>query len=122
VVVRLVDAVDYGDEEWGERMAALVKSNVILAVHGADILDGVFLKPSASNAMIELFSPNTASREHESIAKSLGINYVAWSNTRELSSDEITRLSNSRSDEQGYNVPVDSDALVEAIWDMLKRS
>lgn len=28
VVVRLVDAVDYGDEEWGERMAALVKSNV----------------------------------------------------------------------------------------------
>lgn len=28
VDVRLVDAVDYGDEEWGERMAALIKSNV----------------------------------------------------------------------------------------------
>ncbi|KAE9400511.1 hypothetical protein BT96DRAFT_919370 [Gymnopus androsaceus JB14] len=122
VDVHFVEAIDSDNNaEWGERMAAIVKSNVILAVQGPDILDGVFLKPSPTTTMVELFSPNTASREHQSVAESLGINYIAWSNTRKLSSDEITRLSNSQNDDQGRDVPVDSDAIVKAIWDTLTR-
>ncbi|KIK56611.1 hypothetical protein GYMLUDRAFT_61873 [Collybiopsis luxurians FD-317 M1] len=136
--IHLVEALD-GDREnnvdWGGRMAAVVKSNVILSVQGPDILDGVFLKPSPVTTMVEFFSPDVASREHESIARALGSKYIAWSNNRfvfslpandpvfvlQLSLDEISRLPNVQGDLQGYGVPVDANAVVEAILDTLKR-
>lgn len=118
--VNIVEAVDKeNNAEWGVRMAAVVKSDVILSVQGPEILDGVFLRPSSVSTMIEMFPPDVVFREHESIANSLGINYIAWADDRKLSSYEISRGSDSRSYERGRDVHVDANALITAILDVL---
>ncbi|KAF5390884.1 hypothetical protein D9757_004506 [Collybiopsis confluens] len=118
----LVEAAD-GDRknnmQWGERMAAVVRSNVLISVQGPDVLNGLFLEPSPQTTIVEIFSPDTASREHESIAKALGIKYIAWSNNHQLSSKEISYMEQTQ--EQGYDVPVDTGTVVDAIWRTLQR-
>lgn len=68
---------------------------ILLASQGSDILDGVFLRPSSpasTSIMVEFFAPLRSpssegesaevafpgAREHEAVAKSLGLRYIPW--------------------------------------------
>ncbi|KAJ3899085.1 hypothetical protein F5879DRAFT_994108 [Lentinula edodes] len=91
-----VEKVNTDDVKWGTRMGAITRSDILLASQGSDILDGVFLRPSSpasTSIMVEFFAPSNSrsnegeaaevafpgAREHEAVAKSLGLRYIPWS-------------------------------------------
>ncbi|KAJ3716808.1 hypothetical protein DFJ43DRAFT_1006600 [Lentinula guzmanii] len=91
IEVNLVDAatseglkVNNDDVEWGNRMGAIIRSDILLTSQGPDILEGVFLKPSSpasTSIMVEFFAPDSrfiGAREHDAVAKSLGMRYIPW--------------------------------------------
>lgn len=78
-----------GTTKWAERMKAIVMSDVVLGVHGPHLLDAAFMKPSPETAVLEFFSPGTASRGTESIISALGMKYAAFWSDRTLSSDDM---------------------------------
>ncbi|KAF5367044.1 hypothetical protein D9758_004059 [Tetrapyrgos nigripes] len=107
------DAVE--GSKWAERMKAVVKSDVVLGVHGPHLLDAAFMKPSPESAVLEFFSPGTASRERESIVNALGMKYVALWSDRTLSSDDIAYSP----PPEGSETPVNADAVIKQLRTIL---
>jgi hypothetical protein len=51
---------------------------VVLGVHGNELLDSMFMKPSPHATLMEFFPTGTFTRDEELVVHSRGINYVAW--------------------------------------------
>jgi hypothetical protein len=52
----------------------------MLGIHGNNLLDSVFMKPSPQTTLMEFFPPDMFSRDRELAAHALGMHYVAWWN------------------------------------------
>ncbi|KAJ3882812.1 hypothetical protein F5051DRAFT_244319 [Lentinula edodes] len=135
-----VEKVNTDDVEWGTRMGAITRSDILLASQGSDILDGVFLRPSSpasTSIMVEFFAPSNSrsnegeaaevpfpgAREHEAVAKSLGLRYIPWVKDRRLTSDEIANSHTLGPDsipESEHNVPVDANTIAQFLNDILE--
>ncbi|KAF8830697.1 hypothetical protein HHX47_DHR2001029 [Lentinula edodes] len=135
-----VEKVNTDDVEWGTRMGAITRSDILLASQGSDILDGVFLRPSSpasTSIMVEFFAPSNSrsnegeavevafpgAREHEAVAKSLGLRYIPWVKDRRLTSDEIANSQTLAPDsisQLGHNVPVDANTIAQFLNDILE--
>ncbi|THV02769.1 hypothetical protein K435DRAFT_652613 [Dendrothele bispora CBS 962.96] len=81
VHVNFVSALDgdaKGGNNWAERMEAIVKSNVVLGVHGPHLLDAAYMKRSPETTVLEFFSPGTASPDTHAVIDALGMKYLPW--------------------------------------------
>jgi hypothetical protein len=54
----------------------------MLGVHDSDLLDSVYMQRMPHTTLMEFFPPQTFAREQEMVAKSVGMNYIAWWNDR----------------------------------------
>ncbi|KAJ3828257.1 hypothetical protein EV361DRAFT_505639 [Lentinula raphanica] len=141
IEVNLVDAGSYDelvstkvnkdDIEWGDRMGAIIRSDILIACQGSDFLEGIFLRPSSpasTSIMVEIFAPTSpnsifaGAREHDVIAKSLGMRYIPWAQNRRLSSDEIASSRTSLAADHAHDVPVDANSIVQYLNDILDAS
>ncbi|KJA13016.1 hypothetical protein HYPSUDRAFT_152040 [Hypholoma sublateritium FD-334 SS-4] len=67
---------------WTTRMTGIVKSSIVLGVHGNHLLDGLFMRPSPQSTLLELFPANTFVRDRELAVRSVGLQYRALRDTR----------------------------------------
>jgi hypothetical protein len=94
--VHIVSSV-MDETTWSENMNAIVKSSVstatpndsslpkcctknqvVLGVHGSELLDGMFMKSSPHATLMEFFPTGTFTRDEELAIHSRGIEYIAW--------------------------------------------
>ncbi|KAF8800564.1 hypothetical protein BYT27DRAFT_7199682 [Phlegmacium glaucopus] len=102
--------------DWVTKMTAVVKSSIILGVHGNHLMDSVFMQPSPQSTVIELFPTNKFSRDREFVIHARGLRYMAWWENQSYATD-LPPIS-PPNDEP---VLIDSQALVQTIHDLLSR-
>lgn len=74
---------------WTERMRILVRSTIVVGVHGNNLADSYFMKPSLHTTLMEFFPSGYFSRDQELPARSLGTRYVAWWNEQKFVGDAL---------------------------------
>jgi len=101
-------------EQWTEKMTAVVKSSVIIGVHGGHIMDSVFMRPTPKSTVMEFFPSDKYARDQEFAARSLGLQYTAWWGSRSFTKDYPTVAPPG-----SENVQIDALAIVRAIHEAL---
>jgi len=128
----LVDALkemgnDYGYEvhvvsdsgmRWEERMSAIVKSTIMLGVHGYSLLDSIYMQPYGRTTLMEFFPPGTFTRDRELPVRTLGMRYIAWWNDQKYRDDTLPEVVEPRNEQE---VLIDAQAVVRAIREELTR-
>ncbi|KAF4618746.1 hypothetical protein D9613_010186 [Agrocybe pediades] len=74
------------DTDWTDRMMAIVKSSVIVSVHGDHLLDSVFMEPSPTSRLFELFPTSKFVPDRGFAVRSIGVKYTAWIGKKSYSS------------------------------------
>ncbi|KAF8903321.1 hypothetical protein CPB84DRAFT_1814696 [Gymnopilus junonius] len=105
------------ETDWTERMTAIVKSSLILSVHGNHLMDAVFMRPTPQSTLVELFPSGKFVRDREFAMRSLGLHYVAWQGSRPFTS-ELPPISPPRDEA----IEIDVQAIVRSIHETLSRS
>ncbi|KAI6019818.1 hypothetical protein F5J12DRAFT_813448 [Pisolithus orientalis] len=104
--------VVHASAPWTERMTAILQSTVVISTHGNHLADSVFMTPSSHSTLLEIFPPDTLSRDAELSVKSLDIRYVAWWHDKPYDTKSIvTPPTGANSSE----IPVEITALEKAI-------
>ncbi|KAI6107589.1 hypothetical protein EDD17DRAFT_1528370 [Pisolithus thermaeus] len=104
--------VVHASTPWKEHMAAILRSTVVISVHGSHLADSVFMTPSTRSTLLEIFPPGTVTRDAELSVRSLGISYIAWWHDKPYNTKSaVTSPAGSNSSE----IPVDVAALAKAI-------
>ena len=62
---------------WTERMEAIVKSSVVIGVHGDHLMDALFMRPTPHSALLEIFPADKFVLDRERAANSVGLGYTA---------------------------------------------
>ncbi|KAH9478453.1 hypothetical protein JR316_0008908 [Psilocybe cubensis] len=99
------------DTDWADRMRAIVKSSIIISVHGEHLMDSVFMRPTPPSTLFELFPPNKFERDREYAIQALNLRYIAWQGSKSFEGEDLPAYS-PPSDEE---VPVDVTSLVLAV-------
>jgi hypothetical protein len=99
--------------DWTTRMTAIVKSSIIVSVHGNHLMDSVFMQPSSQSTVIELFPEDRFSPDRAFAIHARGLKHMTWWGSR---SDTEALLSPPNDEEA---VPIDSRALVRTIHNLL---
>ncbi|KAF5310950.1 hypothetical protein D9619_008081 [Psilocybe cf. subviscida] len=63
--------------DWSDRMAAIVKSSVVIGVHGDHLMDALFMRRTPHSALLELFPQDKFVLDRERAARSIGLSYTA---------------------------------------------
>jgi len=100
--------------DWTTRMTAIVKSSIILSVHGNHLMDSVFMQPSSQSTVIELFPADRFSPDREFAIHARGLKYMAWCGGSQSDTEALLFPPN---DEEA--ISIDSQALVRTIHNLL---
>lgn len=106
------------ETDWSVKMGAVVRSSVILGVHGNHLFDCVFMKPSPQATLMEFFPADTFAHDRELTAHSLGFHYVAWQGNQEFTSENLPKPS----PPSDGPVHVDADAVIQAVQKALSHA
>ncbi|KAF9482293.1 hypothetical protein BDN70DRAFT_801817 [Pholiota conissans] len=69
------------ETDWPTQMTAIVKSSVVVGVHGYHLIDALFMRRTSQSTLVELFPKDKFVRDRELAAHSVGLHYRAlWSN------------------------------------------
>jgi len=101
--------------DWVTKMTAIVKSSVILSVHGNHLMDSIFMRSSPQSTVIEFFPPDKFSRDRELVIQARGLKYMAW--WKDQPHEDLPPISPPNNEP----VPINSQALVRTIHDLLSR-
>ncbi|EGN92868.1 hypothetical protein SERLA73DRAFT_190456 [Serpula lacrymans var. lacrymans S7.3] len=99
---------------WSERMAAIVRSTVIVGVYGDSLAESIFMLPSSYSVVMEIFPSGVFFRDEELAVHSLGIRYVAWQNERKFSSNSLPPVT-VPDDMHTRDISINPAAIIEAI-------
>ncbi|KDR80331.1 hypothetical protein GALMADRAFT_61700 [Galerina marginata CBS 339.88] len=116
------------ETDWVDRMTAIVKSSVILSVHGDHLMDSVFMRPTPQPTVMELFPADKFVRDREFAVHSVGLHYVAWLGNRYMVISDVRLCS-----QFGFDLPpvspphneaieIDIEAIVRSIHESLAHS
>ncbi|KAL1690900.1 hypothetical protein GGG16DRAFT_125301 [Schizophyllum commune] len=72
------------DEEtnWTRRLSSITRSEIVIGVHGGQLMDAVYMKPSSRSTLLEFFPANGFCSDRQLAMQSLGIDYHAWTETK----------------------------------------
>ncbi|KAI0032876.1 hypothetical protein K488DRAFT_48953 [Vararia minispora EC-137] len=103
---------------WRTRMAAVVRSSIIVGPSGAHLSDAAFLRPGPRAALVELFPDGAFDHNWATIVRSMGHAHIAFQGTRRIdpaSPPSISRPSNAPA------LKTDAKAVAQALRDLLAR-
>ncbi|TFK26554.1 hypothetical protein FA15DRAFT_667237 [Coprinopsis marcescibilis] len=112
-----VVSTDLKETSWDTRMDTIVRSTIVLGVHGDHLLDSIWMRPSSKATLMELFPENDFVLTRELAARSIGINYVAWWGNKQFFGETLP----TPSEESNRPIQVDSEAIANAIHAILSR-
>ena len=55
---------------------------IVIGVHGGQLMDAVYMKPSLRSTLLEFFPANGFCSDRQLAMQSLGIDYHAWTETK----------------------------------------
>jgi len=98
-----------------------LQSSVMLGVYGETLVHSVFMKPSAPvPTLIEFFPDGRFTNENEFITRSLGIDYIAWRNTKNYPRGSLPPISPPGNSE-GQILTIDVNAVIQTVKERMKR-
>ncbi|KAF5357195.1 hypothetical protein D9756_006594 [Leucocoprinus leucothites] len=103
---------------WVERMEAIVRSTVVLGVHGDHLVDFAFMRGESRSTLIEMYPVDKFVRDRAVVAESLGQQYVAWSGSQKHDIGNLPQASRPRDHEE---VAIDVDAVVKSVQQIISR-
>ncbi|TRM62211.1 hypothetical protein BD626DRAFT_498483 [Schizophyllum amplum] len=114
-----VDSEDDEETNWTRRMSSVTRSEIVLGVHGGQLMDAVFMKPSARSALLEFF-PAGFSADRQLAMQALGISYHAWQNKKAYTPPPATAPPQNTEPNDGM-ITIDVNAVVATIRQQLER-
>ncbi|THH04651.1 hypothetical protein EW145_g5369, partial [Phellinidium pouzarii] len=122
-----VHVIELGSENptaWVDHVRAAAQSSVMLGVYGDALTNSVLLHPGPPGpppAIIEFFPDGKFTNEHEFVARSLGIEYVAWRNTKKYPRGSLPPISPPTTTDSKV-LSIDVPAVVQFVKEQMKRS
>ncbi|KAJ3506355.1 hypothetical protein NLJ89_g6912 [Agrocybe chaxingu] len=109
-------SIDTSQTNWVDRMTAIVKSSVVLGVHGSHLMDSVFMRPGPFSTLMEFFPEDKFARDMQLAAHSIGLRYQGWQGKRPLTNDP-----SAVAPPKNEPVSIDVSAVVQAVGEALSR-
>ncbi|KAG8906628.1 hypothetical protein FRB99_006416 [Tulasnella sp. 403] len=95
-----------------EAVKLIGRTTILIGVHGKALTSLLWMQPSPSATVIEIFMPNVFSAEYQVPAQMLGIeHYGFWDNRYWRSNSEFKPLLQDQEDEDVVDIPVDGPTL-----------
>ncbi|KLO09006.1 hypothetical protein SCHPADRAFT_922465 [Schizopora paradoxa] len=106
---------------WKELAVAAVSSNIMIGVHGNTLTSSILMKRGSSpSTLIEFFPDGKYTNENEFITRTVGMDYIAWRNTKKYPRGSLPPISPpSSSDSQVLGIDV--NAVIHTVKDQVKR-
>ncbi|KAI5119879.1 hypothetical protein M0805_008550 [Coniferiporia weirii] len=109
---------------WVDHVRAAAQSSVMLGVYGNALTNSVLLRPGPPGpkpAVVEFFPDGKFTNEHEFIARTLGIEYIAWRNTKKYSRGSLPPISPPTNADSKV-LSIDVSAVVQFVKEQMRRS
>ncbi|KZP18125.1 hypothetical protein FIBSPDRAFT_829640 [Athelia psychrophila] len=103
--------------KWFERMWILARTTVLVGAHGTHLADSYYMRRSPHTTLIEFFPEGEYVRDNELTCRSIGTQYIAWSNNEKLSSDTLSSNGLSGDEGRARTISVDAALVIQAIRD-----
>ncbi|KAL5523055.1 hypothetical protein ACEPAF_1322 [Sanghuangporus sanghuang] len=92
--VHIVELAGEDASSWADHVRAAAQSSVMLSVYGDSLTSSVLLRPGPPTpAIIEFFPDGKFTNENELVARALGVQYVAWRNTKKYPRGSLPPIS-----------------------------
>ncbi|XP_006463383.1 hypothetical protein AGABI2DRAFT_208124 [Agaricus bisporus var. bisporus H97] len=109
---------DTARTSWVERMGAILRSSVVIGVHGDHLLDFAFMKRTPHATFMEFYPKAKFVRDRAVIATSLGQHYIVWSGTQKFTARNLPGVVRPQVDEV---VEIDVDAVVKSVQQVIAK-
>ncbi|KAJ2934158.1 hypothetical protein H1R20_g2922, partial [Candolleomyces eurysporus] len=112
-----VISTNLGDTTWEEKMDVIIRSTIVIGVHGDHLFDAMWMRPSSKATLMELFPQGTFSSNRELVTRALGLNYIAWWTDEHFSGESLPAPTK----DSNQPVHINVDKVIKEIHAILSR-